>query len=388
MRSGETIQKYLESHASDQVEFLRELCNINSHTHNKAGVDSVAALLIERLKPVLPEHHVFTEKEIGDHHRLRNHTAERSIYLIGHMDTVFPVDHPFQSCRRRRDILTGPGTADMKGGLVVFVYALLALQAAEAVDKIPLTLLLNSDEEIGSVRSRRIFLRERPQALACLTGECAGPEGDIVVSRNGKLGARLECRGLDRHVGSGGAAKQSAVLDLAQRIIDLEALNNFRPGVTVNVGRIEGGLGPATIPASARAWLDVRWEQEEHRRVLMREIRRRLRSPAPGDRQPEFEILNSRPAMPETNENAVLFQTLYRSAERLGQSLPREHRRGTSDANFFGSVGIPTLDGLGPIGERDHTPLESIKVSSLQERSHLLAVFLQDYARILRKASI
>jgi glutamate carboxypeptidase len=79
---------------------------------------------------------------------------------------------------------------------------------------------------------------------------------------------------------------------------------------------------------------------------------------------------------------------LRRTAGRLGLSLPREHRRGTSDANFFGSVGIPTLDGLGPIGDKDHTPLESIKVSSLQERSHLLAVFLQDYMRFLRKASI
>ncbi len=384
MNTWEKIQKFLQDHRREQADYLVELCRINSHTLNKPGVDRVAASLFERLQPVFSDHRIYPEPEIGNHHRLRNHDADRSIYLIGHLDTVFPEDHPFRECRRRGDVLTGPGTADMKGGLAVFVYALLALQAAGVADKIPLTLILNSDEETGSVRSRRIFLRERRRASACLTGECAGPGGDIVVSRNGKLGARLECRGRDRHVGTGGAAKHSAVLDLAHRIVELEGLNDIRPGVTLNVGRIEGGLGPSTVPALARAWLDLRWQRDAHRRVLLKEIRKRISAPGPGCGPARFEILNARPAMPETPENASLYRILLKTAGRLGQSIPKEHRRGTSDANFFGSVGIPTLDGFGPIGDKDHTDHEFIRLSSLLERTRLLAVFLWEYARIQR----
>ncbi len=388
MRAREKILTFLESHSREQVGFLIELCRVNSHTLNKPGVDRVASLVIERLKTVLPDHRIFPEADIGDHHRLRNRDAARYIYLIGHLDTVFPLDHPFQDCSRRGDILTGPGTADMKGGLAVIVYALLALEAAGIANRIPLTLILNSDEETGSVRSRRIFLRERRLADACLSGECAGPGGDIVVSRNGKLGGRLGCRGLDRHVGTSGVAKRSAVLDLAHRIIDLESLNDFRPGVTVNVGRIEGGLGPSTVPAAAYAWLDLRWEREGHRRVLLREIRKRISVPGPGGGPADFVVLNSRPAMPETPENASLYLSLRRTAGRLGRSVPKEHRRGTSDANFFGSAGIPTLDGFGPVGDQDHTPHEFIKISSLQDRTRLLAVFLWESVRSQRMMSL
>jgi len=388
MRTREKILTFLESHSREQVGFLIELCRVNSHTHNKPGVDRVASLVVERIEPVLPDHRIFPEADMGDHHRLRNREADRYIYLIGHLDTVFPLDHPFQDCSRRGDVLIGPGTADMKGGLAVIAYALLALEAAGIANRIPLTLILNSDEEVGSVRSRRIFTRERRRASACLSGECAGPGGEIVVSRNGKLGGRLECLGLDRHVGTGGAAKRSAVLDLAHRIIDLESLNGFRPGVTVNVGRIEGGLGPSTVPAAACAWLDLRWEREGHRRALLREIRRRISVPGPGGGTADFEVLNSRPSMPETPENASLFRILQRTAGRLGQSIPKEHRRGTSDANFFGSAGIPTLDGFGPVGEKDHTPHEFIKISSLRERTRLLAVFLWEYVRSQRIMSL
>ena len=379
-KNREKILNFLESHSREQTDFLIDLCRINSHTLNKPGVDRIAKLLIERLKSVLPDHTLFPEQNFGDHHKLKNHEAPRSVYLIGHMDTVFPSDHPFQDCRRRGDSLTGPGTADMKGGLTVFTYALLALQAAGAADEIPLTLILNSDEEVGSIRSRRLFLKERKRASACLTGECGGPNGDIVVSRNGKLGALLECRGHDRHVSSGGAAKRSAVLELAHRILDLEDLNGFRPGITVNIGKIEGGLGPSTVPASARAWLDLRWEREEHRRVLLKEVRKRLSVSGSSGNPAEFEILNSRPAMHETPENASLFRILKGTALLFGKSLSKEHRRGTSDANFFGSAGIPTLDGLGPIGDKDHTPREFIKISSLHERTKLLAFFLLELA--------
>jgi glutamate carboxypeptidase len=278
-------------------------------------------------------------------------------------------------------LLHGPGTGDMKGGLVVMVYALKALKEVGMLHKLNLSLILNSDEEIGSISSYFIFLEERKKATACLVAECAGPNGEIVISRNGKLGARIECFGKDRHVSNGTHEKSSAILELAHKIISIESLNAYVPGVSINVGRIEGGLGPSTIAAQAHCLLDVRWEKEEHREILLNKIQSELSwSSQPGCHS-VFKILNSRPVMPLNEANENLFRMVIQTAHQLGQEIKSEHRRGTSDANFFGSAGVPTLDGLGPISKNDHTADEFIKISSLKERSTLLALFILEYSR-------
>jgi glutamate carboxypeptidase len=298
------------------------------------------------------------------------------------MDTVFPPDHPFQHCRLENNRLTGPGTGDMKGGLAVFIYTLKILKEMNLLEKLPVVMILNSDEEIGSISSQSIFLEERTKAMLCLVAECAGLHNEIVVSRTGKMAALVTCTGQGSHVSRSTPAKASALVEMAHKIIALESLNGCLPGVTLNAGKIvDGGLGQSTVPEKASFLMDIRWEQEIHRAEMMAKIEAILAVPSvPGCRS-EFEIVNSRPAMPGNDKNNVLIDLVHGAGKDLGQEIPTEHRRGTSDANFFGAAGVPTLDGFGPVSDGDHTQGEYIEVSSLKERTALTALFIYEYGR-------
>jgi glutamate carboxypeptidase len=244
------------------------------------------------------------------------------------------------------------------------------------MDRLNLTVILSSDEEVGSVFSRPVYEEESQRASVCLVAECAGPKGEIVISRNGKAGARMDCIGKDSHIARVKGEKTSAILELARKIVDLEALNGNLPGATVNVGRVEGGLGPSTVSAQASCLLDMRWSDEKHHDILLDEVRRICQTQSQPGSTCDLTVLNRRPAMPPTEGTRTLFGLLHQVTESLGISIESEHRRGTSDANFFGAAGIPTLDGFGPICEDDHTPSERILIPSLQDRTALLALFL------------
>ena len=372
-----------ERYAREQLELLVRLCNCNSYSYNKEGVDRVAGMLLQELAGILPLHETRDEKELGNHHILKTAAAEKNqaIYLVGHIDTVFPPDYPFRESRQEEDRLIGPGSGDMKGGLVVMVYALKVLAYLGILEKFPITMIMNSDEEIGSVSSRHIFELEREKARLCLTGECAGLSNEIVVSRNGKMGARIDSFGQGRHVGHGAAGKASAIIEIAHKIIGVESLNGTLPGVDINIGTVEGGLSSNTVPESASCLLDIRWRGEDQREKVLEKIAAITAESVQSGSRSEFRVMNYRPAMPETPHTPGLVQILRQLADDLGQEIGTEHRRGTSDANFFGSAGVPTLDGWGPVCEHDHTDREYIRISSLNERTILLSLFLAEYGR-------
>lgn len=364
------------------MEFTRRLCNQNSYTLNKEGTDRVAGMVLESLAGALPHHRRHRRSAVGDHHVLRGGPSGPAVHLVGHLDTVFPPDHPFRKCRRRGDLLAGPGTADMKGGLSVMVYALLALRHAGLLERLRVALVLNGDEETGSATSRSVFLRERRGALACLAAESAGLAGEVVTSRHGKAGARIVSFGRDRHVGARPAPKASAVVEMAHLVLALESLNGLREGVRVNVGRVSGGLGPATVPSRAEAEVDLRWPRESDGRALRAAVRSALGNAGRRGCRSEMQLLNSRPAMPCHDGSEALYRLAAQTAAGLGQDLGREHRSGTSDANFYGAAGIPTLDGFGPVGWDDHTPRERIRISTIAGRTALLAVLVARCGRV------
>ncbi len=372
----ERVVAFIEAHANEQLLFLVELCEENSFTHNKTGTDRVAARVLSQLGGVLPAATTVVQGAVGDHLILRNRPETPAIYLLGHMDTVFPPNHPFQHCRLDGDLLSGPGTADMKGGLAVIVYALKALEAAGLLDRLSLALILSGDEEVGSPSSRAMFLEEAANARACIVAECGGLDGEVVVSRNGKLGAVLRCTGRDSHVAFAGSTKSSAILELAYKIVALEALNGLIGGTAVNVGKVEGGLGPATVPKEASCLVDVRWRDEASRPGLLEKIDGVVATRCGDGCHSEWSVLNGRPAMPLQDGSRRLYAMVRKAAGRLGQDVGGQHRNGTSDANFFSSLGVPTVDGLGPIGDLDHTAEEHIRVASLKERTALLAALL------------
>ena len=370
------VLAFISAREKEQLDFLVRLCNQNSYSFNPDGVNRVGEMIAENLNGIMPVHEVETFEKVGKSHIFRSSDHEKSIYLLGHMDTVFPLNHAFQACSVSGDVLSGPGTGDMKGGLVVIIYALKALHHSGVLRELNISTIFNSDEEIGSKYSRRIMERERERALMCLVTECAGLDNQIVISRNGKMGARMRSFGKPQHVSVGTHEKSSAILEAARKIIDIEALNNIYPGVSLNVGKVAGGLGPATIAAEAEAYIDIRWEHEEHKDRLIGNVESIIGQRALPGCHSEFEVLNWRPSMPYTGRNRELIDTIQSTADEIGQQVPTEHRRGSSDANHFGSAGVPTVDGLGPISQWDHTSEEYIRIPSLHDRTRLLAAVL------------
>jgi glutamate carboxypeptidase len=374
------VRAFVDAHAAEQLDFTIGLCNENSYTHNPAGTNRVAAMLLDRLGGLLPNRQTIPQEGVGNHHLLSTGPDRRGVYLLGHMDTVFPPDHPFQTCAVKGEWLHGPGSGDMKGGLAVIVYALLGLHEMGILEDLEATLILSADEEIGAVTSRALYEEERTNARACLVAECAGPHGEVVTSRNGKAGLRLECRGAGSHVGRVSDRKRSAILEMAHKVIALEALNGCLAGVTVNVGTIEGGLGPCTVPPEARALVDVRWRNDRDYDTVLAKVCAIVSEPICPGCECRVRVLNQRPAMAIAPGNEALYETLVEVAALAGITVGKEHRRGTSDANFFGSAGVPTLDGLGPVCHDDHTPDERIHIPSLAERTTLVALLLADLA--------
>jgi len=372
------IIELIEGWEKEQSDFVITLSEQNSYTFNTTGNDCVSSLILEELEGIFPIHNIIEQDKVGDHHILRTAEEGKAVYLLGHTDTVFPPEHPFQTCKRDGQWLNGPGTADMKGGLAVMVYALKALKHADCLDSLNLTMILGGDEETGSPTSRKIYEEERNRTIACLVAECAGGNGEIVVSRNGKAGGKLECHGLDQHVSTVTNEKASAILELAHKVIAFESLNGTFPNVRVNVGQIEGGLGPSTIPGNAHFLFDLRWQDEEHYALLLDRMKQFVSHNEQPDCSTHLEILNYRPAMPSIKKTELLLNRLKKVADGIEQEISTKHRRGTSDGNFFGSMGIPTLDGFGPIGVDDHTLNERIWIPSLKARTALLALFLLD----------
>lgn len=372
---------FVNAKKNEQLEFLIDICNQNSFSSNKQGVDKISEMILNQLEGILPIHEIDHQKEGGNHHILRTKNEGKFIYLVGHMDTVFPPNHVFQTCQKNGDILTGPGTGDMKGGLTIFIYALKALHNIGLLKELPISLIFNGDEELGARTSHLLFEREREKALICLVSECAGLKNEIVISRNGKLGAQMKSYGKARHVGMGTFKKSSAVLEMANKVIALEALNNSVPDFSINVGKVEGGLNSTTIAAEATGYIDMRWKDDKYKEIILDKIKNEMKKKYQSNSYTEFEILNNRPAMPYTGANKELINLFQKIGKELGQKIPTEHRCGTSDANFFGSVNVPTIDGLGPISEHDHTENEYIKIASLYERTELLAILLMEYAK-------
>jgi len=371
---------FVQGHAAEQLQFVIDLSHQNSYSHNKAGTDRVAEMVLAKIGPLFPFHRVMEQPEVGNLHLLSTVEEGKSIYLLGHMDTVFPPDHSFRECFVEGDKLHGPGSGDMKAGIATIVYSVLALAESGVLEQIPLTVVLGGDEEIGAVTSRPIYEEEREKALACLVVEGAGVNREIVVSRNGKIGARLDCYGQDQHVGAVDLQKASAVLELAHKTISLEGLNASFPGVRVNVGKIAGGLGPATIPAEAHALIDIRWEDQEIRDALVGKIEEVVAGEdLPGCRS-QLTIMNERSAWPWTEGTQKLADLIKKVGADLGYPVEQEHRLGTSDSNFFGCAGVPTVDGLGPICKGYHTAEEFVYISSISERTALVAASLMAIA--------
>lgn len=297
------------------------------------------------------------------------------ILLSGHLDTVHDPASPFRDLTLASDrrTATGPGCVDMKGGLVIAVAALEALE--ECGIPIAWSFILNSDEETGSYWSEpalRLAAREHDLALVL---EPALPDGSLVIERPGSGQFMIETRGKPAHVGRDFAGGISAVTALAKVLIKLAELPDPARGKILSVGPLQGGTATNVVPDLARAWGNVRYKDASLAAELERQV---LACQTTGDALPTVKFFTSfnRPAKPANDAVMKLAETARAVAEELGQKLPFGKTGGVCDGNILQDEGLPTIDTLGVRGGGLHTPQEWIEIPSLVERCQLLAILM------------
>ncbi len=358
------------------VSLIETLCNIESGSEMVEGVNRVGEIIAGQLSALGLEVTRHQAEGYGAHLIASTGRAGQQIVLGGHLDTTYSDYGPLPQVHRDGDWLIGPGTADMRGGLVVFIAALECLRSADLLAPAPLTVVFNSDEERGAPTSRELLQTLAKHCSAALFSECAGPGNEVVVSRRAKLSYRLEVHGVGKHAGGKEQEKVSALTALAHQIIAIERLNGEFAGASFNVGRAFGGIASNTVAEQATALIDVRYSEPSQEGPIKDALQAiASRTDVPGA-WAELHSTSYRPAWVGAESSAQLLATVQGVAAELGQQVPTEARGGTADSNWFGAAGVPCLDGFGPIGFDDHTPKERLQVSSLRDRALLVAALL------------
>ena len=300
------------------------------------------------------------------------------IVLIGHMDTVFD---PGTAAARpfRIDVdgrAYGPGVTDMKSGLLAGLYAVRALTARGPLPFDRLTFIANPDEEVGSLSSTPHIRELAADADVALVLECARANGDIVSSRKGILDARITVHGRAAHAGVEPEKGRSAILAAADLVQRLHLLNGRWEGVTVNVGVIRGGTRPNVVAEQCDLEVDVRAVGRDELEEVEREIRAQIRSLSVQETTAELTEMARWWPMEKLDRSSRLVAHAVALADRLGFVVKDTATGGASDANSTAGMGIPSLDGLGPIGGNDHSPAEYLDVASIVPRTTLVAALL------------
>jgi glutamate carboxypeptidase len=309
---------------------------------------------------------------------LRGEAGGPRIVLIGHMDTVFDpgtaAARPFRIDADGRGY--GPGVTDMKSGLLAGLYAIKALAARGPLPFERLTFVANPDEEIGSPTSTPHIRALAADADACLVLECARANGDIVSSRKGILDARIAVHGRAAHAGVEPEKGRNAILAAADLVQRLHLLNGRWDGVTVNVGVIRGGTRPNVVAEQCDLEVDVRAVRRDELEEVEREIRAQIRSLSVQETTAELTEMARWWPMEKLERSSRLVAHAVALASRLGFEVKDTSTGGASDANSTAGMGIPSLDGLGPIGGNDHSPAEYVEVASIVPRTALVAALL------------
>jgi len=374
----EPIVTFLEGRLDAYLDDLRTLVGIDSGSYDKAGVDEVNDWLEERLKALgfSVERHLQTE--FGDDLLATLPGKGRGrILLLGHSDTVFPdgtaAERPMTI---QGDKILGPGTCDMKAGLLTGIYALEALREIGFDDYKSISYLCVSDEEIGGERHSIPLIRTQARrADAVLTLEAARENGDIVSSRKGVCWYIVEAFGKSAHAGVEPEKGRNAIVALAHQIIALGKLNGLKPGMTVNAGYIEGGSAPNSVPDYAKVRVDLRAVSKDDMREFEDTFREQLvKTAIPGVKVAfRAEEGSYCPPMERTPAVVELERLAQKAALELGFEVKGASTGGASDASLAAAEGTPVLDGLGPIGGLDHSPDEYIALNSIVPRAALLA---------------
>jgi glutamate carboxypeptidase len=371
-----SLARFLRAQRDAMVEAALELVRHESPSGDEAALDALADRLVARFEAAgaVAER---VANPIGDHVRARWEGVAPSAapaLVLGHFDTVWPlgslVRHP---ARIEEGCAFGPGIYDMKASLVLVEYALRAIRHLALPLRRPVVLLATTDEEIGSATSRALIEDEARRAAYVLVVEPPLPDGRLKTARKGVGHFLVQVAGRAAHAGVEPEKGVNAVVELAHQILNIRALGDPERGTTVTVALVQGGTASNTVPPSASAEIDVRvTSAEEAARidVAMHALR-------PVNPHATLTITGglNRPPM-ERRATAALFGQARRIGRALGLDLGEGSTGGGSDGNFTAALGVPTLDGLGALGDGAHAAHEHIRIDSLPERAALLALLL------------
>jgi glutamate carboxypeptidase len=374
---------YFNQRRDEIVSTIRELVEIESPSDNKAAVDQIADAVAEKFSQLGGEVRIHPAKDYGNHLQVNfGGKSARPILLLGHYDTVYPLGTlATMPCRANDNKLTGPGVLDMKSGIALMLHALAALQDWHKEDwqgglSRPVTVLLVSDEEVGSDSSRVITESLAKKAAAVLVLEPSyGFEGAVKTARKGVGEYLVKVTGKASHAGLDFQKGINAILELARQIQKVSSFTEIKKGVTVSVGIVSGGSRTNVVPAEASAQVDVRIARMKDAAG----IDKKMRSLRPFNRKCKIEVAGgiNRPPMERTAGVAALYAQARAIAHDLGWKLGEAAVGGGSDGNFTAGLGIPTLDGLGAVGDGAHAPHEHIRISELPRRAALLAGLIE-----------
>jgi len=372
MSPTRTIAENVEAQLPRYLVELEQLVNIDCGSYTPEGVNRVADFCADAFGALGASVERLPAERLGDLVIGRLAGEGPRLLLIGHMDTVFDpgtaAERPF---RRDGDRALGPGVTDMKGGLLAGFHALAALKAAGVAPAV--TYVCNPDEEIGSPFSGPHIRRLAAEHDAALVLECARANGDIVSARKGIADYHVEITGRAAHAGVEPEKGRSAVVEAAHKVLALTALNGRWPSVTVNVGVIEGGTRPNVVAARCGLKVDLRAASVVEFDAAATELERIVMTASVDGTHATLDRVAGHQPMERSPAIARLVGLAQQVAGELGFSVNDAATGGASDANTCAAVGLPVLDGLGPIGGDDHSPDEWLDVTSIGPRTALLA---------------
>ena len=370
---------YFNRHNEEIVSTVREIVEIESPSDNKAAVNRVAEAVAQKFSDLGGKVLVHTAQDFGNHLQVNfaGKAGVKPLLLLGHYDTVYPMGTlASMPCRTVGNILTGPGVLDMKSGIALMLHALAALQEWHGTMPRPVTVLLVSDEEVGSNSSRAITESLAKKAAAVLVLEPSyGPQGAVKTARKGVGEYQVRVKGKASHAGLDFQKGVNAILELARQIERISAFTDLKKGLTVNVGIVSGGSRTNVVPAEASSQIDVRVARMKDAPG----IDKKMRSLRPFNRKCSIEVTGgiNRPPMERTPGVAVLYKQAAAIAREFGWKLGEAAVGGGSDGNFTAGLGIPTLDGLGGVGDGAHASHEHILISELPRRAALIAGLIE-----------
>lgn len=399
MKNYKPCLDWLRDQHDDMKTLLIEWSHINSGSMHTAGLDRMLSALqqtFSRLEPTTMESYsvfplqrvnsqgVLQDFALGDVLHLRKRPdASLQILLCGHMDTVFGFDHTFQKTKKIDDnTLNGPGVSDMKGGLLVMLYALLALERSPFANQLGWEVFINADEEIGSYGSAP-FLEKLGQyhTIGLVFEPATDPEGTLVNERKGTGNFVVVARGRASHAGRAPELGRNAIRALADFIVAADELNKKREGIVVNVGRIEGGGATNIVPDLALCYIDVRTRQIDDETWLQTSFNEIINNINQRDGiHLELHGEFTRQPKPFTQQTAFLLEKIKEIGNELNLTIQWQPSGGCCDGNNLSAQGVTVVDTLGVRGGKIHSSDEFILLDSLVERAQLTALLLMKIA--------